>query len=102
MDGSISFYDTNPTKDENEVYGRVINEWLELHPEKEYREPDMADIMEDIIECIQRKDERWKSIKARHKKSSCKLYKSLYDMVDHRIDAFDKNRNKIKTPPKAK
>ena len=96
------FYDTNPTKEDNEVYGKVITEWLELHPEKKFREPDMADIMEDIIECVQLKDDRWKSIKARHKKSSCKLYKSLYDMVDHRIDTFDKNLVKKRTPTKAK
>ena len=102
METLNSFYDTNPTKEDNEVYGKVITEWLELHPEKKFREPDMADIMEDIIECVQLKDDRWKSIKARHKKSSCKLYKSLYDMVDHRIDTFDKNLVKKRTPTKAK
>ena len=102
METLNSFYDTNPTKEDNEVYGKVITEWLELHPEKKFREPDMADIMEDIIECVQLKDDRWKSIKARHKKSTCKLYKSLYDMVDHRIDTFDKNLVKKRTPTKAK
>ena len=102
MEALNGFYDTNPTKEDNEVYGKVISEWLELHPEKKFREPDMADIMEDIIECVQVKDDRWKSIKARHKKSTCKLYKSLYDMVDHRIDAFDKNLVKKRTPTKAK
>ena len=102
MEALNGFYDTNPTKEDNEVYGKVITEWLELHPEKKFREPDMADIMEDIIECVQLKDDRWKSIKARHKKSSCKLYKSLYDMVDHRIDTFDKNLVKKRTPTKAK
>ena len=80
----------------------MINEWLELHPVKKDREPDKEDIMEDIIENLSRQDDRWKSCKARHKKSTCKLYKSLYDSVDHYTETFDKNRNKVKTPTKVK
>ena len=58
--------------------------------------------MADVIELIQKLDDRWKYIKSKNRKSTCKLYKSLYDMVDHWTDIFDKNRKKAKTPPKAK
>ena len=40
------------------------------------------------------KDERWCFIKASHKKCSMKLWKSIYDMLDHRISVFDKKREK--------
>ena len=99
---SSSFFDTGPTDQDQEAYKKVIYEWLELHPEKKDREPDKEDVMEAIVELIQQKDERWKLIKARHRKSTCKLYKYLYDTVDHWTDVFDKNRKKIKTPPKIK
>ena len=97
-----SFFEISPSDDDIEVYKKVINEWLKLHPVKEYREPDKEDIMEEIIELIQKKDDRWKNIKAKNKKSGCKLYKSLYDLVDYWTDDFDKNRMKVKTPPKVK
>ena len=47
------------------------------------------------------KDERWCFIKASQKKCSMKLWKSIYDMLEHRIAVFDKKREKpIKTSAK--
>ena len=48
--------------------------------------------MDELCEMLKLRDDRWGYIKASHKKCSMKLWKSVYDMLGHRIAVFDKKK----------
>jgi hypothetical protein len=50
--------------------------------------------MEELLTLVREKDKRWFSAKGRHKKSTMKAYKHIYDAQDRMIEAFDKKREK--------
>ena len=86
------FFNSNVPCKDKAVYKEAIHAWIHMNPDKEFREPDKEDQMEEVIALIKEKDRRWTAAKGRHKKSSMKAYKYIYDQHNNLTNAYDKNK----------